>query len=243
MTPILLLAIGAGHSVQILKRYYEEYAPRARTPAPSCRRRAQPPGGHRGDDQGRRGHAGGGDDRVAQLRLAGRLRAADDQELRPVHRVRHRRGADRRDDVHPGDPGAARRRRRPSRPSARSARSTSTRSSRSWRASSAPARSARSSGCFAGLIVLALVGLTRLEAGNSLGAQFFEGNAPVHGFRMADSRLAGTRVIQVLVEGDAPDAIKNPDVLRADGRARRRSSRTSRCPSARWCRSSTCSSR
>src|SRR6185295_2926499 len=26
MTPILLLAIGAGHSVQILKRYYEEYA-------------------------------------------------------------------------------------------------------------------------------------------------------------------------------------------------------------------------
>jgi predicted RND superfamily exporter protein len=25
MTPILLLAIGAGHSVQILKRYYEEY--------------------------------------------------------------------------------------------------------------------------------------------------------------------------------------------------------------------------
>ena len=38
-------------------------------------------------------------------------------------------------------------------------------------------------------------------------------NAPVHGFRMADSRLAGTRVIQVLIEGDAPDAIKNPEVL------------------------------
>ena len=31
---------------------------------------------------------------------------------------------------------------------------------------------------------------------------------------MADARLAGTRVIQVLVEGNAPDAIKNPDVLR-----------------------------
>ena len=31
---------------------------------------------------------------------------------------------------------------------------------------------------------------------------------------MADARLAGTRVIQVLVEGKAPDAIKNPAVLR-----------------------------
>jgi predicted RND superfamily exporter protein len=64
------------------------------------------------------------------------------------------------------------------------------------------------------VIVLALAGLTRLKAGNTLGAQFFENNAPVHGFRMADARLAGTRVIQVLVEGDAPDTIKNPDVLR-----------------------------
>jgi predicted RND superfamily exporter protein len=31
---------------------------------------------------------------------------------------------------------------------------------------------------------------------------------------MADSRLAGTRVIQVLIEGNAPDTIKNPEVLR-----------------------------
>ena len=31
---------------------------------------------------------------------------------------------------------------------------------------------------------------------------------------MADSRLAGTRVIQVLVEGSAPDAIKNPEVIK-----------------------------
>ena len=31
---------------------------------------------------------------------------------------------------------------------------------------------------------------------------------------MADARLAGTRVIQVLVEGNAPDTIKNPEVLR-----------------------------
>ena len=37
MTPILLLAIGAGHSVQILKRYYEEYA-RARSTQPELSR-------------------------------------------------------------------------------------------------------------------------------------------------------------------------------------------------------------
>ena len=67
---------------------------------------------------------------------------------------------------------------------------------------------------FVVVIVLALAGLARLKAGNTLGAQFFERNAPVHGFRMADARLAGTRVIQVLIEGDAPDTIKNPDVLR-----------------------------
>jgi predicted RND superfamily exporter protein len=66
---------------------------------------------------------------------------------------------------------------------------------------------------FVGLLALAGVGLARLEVGNSLGAQFFEANGPVHGFRMADSRLAGTRVIQVLLEGSAPDAIKDPKVL------------------------------
>ncbi len=64
------------------------------------------------------------------------------------------------------------------------------------------------------LIVLALVGVRRLDTNNSLGAQFFESNAPIHGFRMADSHLAGTRVIQVLIEGNAPDTIKNPEVLR-----------------------------
>ncbi len=66
---------------------------------------------------------------------------------------------------------------------------------------------------FIALIALAGFGLSRLEVGNSLGAQFFEANGPVHGFRMADSRLAGTRVIQVLLEGSAPDAIKDPKVL------------------------------
>ncbi|HEU5075519.1 MAG TPA: MMPL family transporter, partial [Polyangiaceae bacterium] len=63
------------------------------------------------------------------------------------------------------------------------------------------------------LIAIAGIGATRLDVGNSLGEQFFESNAPVRGFRLADSRLAGTRVIQVLVEGKEPDAIKDPKVL------------------------------
>ena len=67
---------------------------------------------------------------------------------------------------------------------------------------------------FVCLIVVALVGVRRLETNNSLAATFFESNGPMHGFRMADSRLAGTRVIQVLIEGDARDAIKDPKVLR-----------------------------
>jgi predicted RND superfamily exporter protein len=64
------------------------------------------------------------------------------------------------------------------------------------------------------IIAVAAAGVSRLQAGNNLAAQFFEVNAPVHGFRMADARLAGTRVIQVLVEGDKPDAIKDPQVLK-----------------------------
>jgi hydrophobe/amphiphile efflux-3 (HAE3) family protein len=68
---------------------------------------------------------------------------------------------------------------------------------------------------FVAVSVIAAVGVTRLQAGNSLGAQFFESNAPVRGFRLADSRMAGTRVVQVLIEGNAQDVIKDPKVLRA----------------------------
>jgi uncharacterized protein len=67
---------------------------------------------------------------------------------------------------------------------------------------------------FSGLILAAIVGVTRLETNNNLAAQFFEANAPIRGFRLADSRLVGTRVIQVLVEGNERDAIKNPEVLK-----------------------------
>jgi uncharacterized protein len=67
---------------------------------------------------------------------------------------------------------------------------------------------------FVGLLALALAGLGQLQTRNNLSAQFFEANTPVRGFRLADSRLAGTRVIQVLIEGQGPDAIKAPDILK-----------------------------
>lgn len=67
---------------------------------------------------------------------------------------------------------------------------------------------------FFGLIILAAIGLTRLETRNSLSAQFFDSNGPIRGFQLADERTAGTRVIQVLIEGKEIDAIKDPEVLK-----------------------------
>lgn len=75
------------------------------------------------------------------------------------------------------------------------------------------------------LIALSTAGLFRLETRNTLGAQFFDSESslpvlsdllkgPMKGFRLADERTAGTRVVQVLVEGKAPGAIKNPEVLK-----------------------------
>lgn len=66
---------------------------------------------------------------------------------------------------------------------------------------------------FLALVVLAGAGATQLRIGNSLGEQFFEANGPVSGFRLADNRLHGTRVIQVLLEGHEPDTLKSPAVL------------------------------
>jgi uncharacterized protein len=63
------------------------------------------------------------------------------------------------------------------------------------------------------VVAVAGAGALQLQVGNSLGEQFFEANGPVHGFRMADSRLSGTRVIQVLIEGEKPDTLKSAEVL------------------------------
>lgn len=64
------------------------------------------------------------------------------------------------------------------------------------------------------VVALAVVGTFRLETRNSLGAQFFEANGPMLGFRLADERTAGTRVVQVLVDGKTADSIKDPEVLK-----------------------------
>jgi predicted RND superfamily exporter protein len=75
------------------------------------------------------------------------------------------------------------------------------------------------------LIALSAIGVFRLETRNTLGAQFFDAQSdlpvlsgllkgPMEGFRLADERTAGTRVVQVLVEGKEPGVIKNPEVLK-----------------------------
>ena len=213
MTPILLLAIGAGHSVQILKRYYEEYA-RSRAARPEL--------------------AGTEHNRVAVIEAtvkvgvvmlaAGTIAslsfaslaafglptiknfglctafgivAALTVEMTFIPAIRvlmsppSTEQTDREKREEYFDPILEK-------------------LARTFRAG----RERPIVWVFLGIIVVALGGLVRLKAGNTLGAQFFEKNAPVHGFRMADARLAGTRVIQVLIEGDKPDTIKQPDVLR-----------------------------
>jgi predicted RND superfamily exporter protein len=213
MTPILLLAIGAGHSVQILKRFYEEYA-RARTTRPELS----------GVEQNRLAVieatvkvgvvmlAAG---TIASLSFASLaafglptiknfglctafgIVAALTVEMTFIPAIRvlmkppSQEQTDREKKEEFFDPILEK--------IARTVRGGKERPIL-WG--------------FVVLIVIALAGLSRLKAGNTLGAQFFERNAPVHGFRMADARLAGTRVIQVLVEADKPDALKNPDVLR-----------------------------
>ena len=231
MTPILLLAIGAGHSVQILKRYYEEYA-RAKadhpelTPAEHNRHR-----GDRSDGQGRRRHARGGHDRVAQLRLARRVRAAVDQELRALHGVRHRGGADRRDDVHPGDSRADVAAVARSRPSAsRTQEYFDPILEKLARVVRERKRAADPVGLRGLILIVAAVGATRLKGGQQPRRAILRGNAPVRGFRMADSRMAGTRVIQVLVEGKTPGRDQGPRGARSAWMRSRRSSRKQPLP-------------
>ncbi len=213
MTPILLLAIGAGHSVQILKRYYEEYA-RARTTQPEL------PGTEHNriaviEATVKVGVVMLAAGTIASLSFASLaafglptiknfglctafgIVAALTVEMTFIPAIRmlmsppSKDQTDREKREEYFDPILEK--------LARTVRAGKERPIL-WG--------------FVVLLLISLAGLARLKVGNTLGAQFFEGNAPVHGFRMADARLAGTRVIQVLVEGNAPDTIKNPDVLR-----------------------------
>ena len=213
MTPVLLLAIGAGHSVQILKRYYEEYA-RARKEHPE-----HTPGEHNTEavieataKVGRVMLAAGTIASLSFLSLAAfglpsiknfglctafGIVAALVVEMTFIPAIRV--------ILRPPSQSETEREQRPE-------------FFDRWLESLADMvrlkRERPILWVFAALIVVAGVGASRLQVGNSLGEQFFEANGPVRGFRMADSRLSGTRVIQVLLEGDAPDAIKDPEVLR-----------------------------
>jgi uncharacterized protein len=213
MTPILLLAIGAGHSVQILKRYYEEYA-RSRATQPEL------PGTEHNriaviEATVKVGVVMLAAGTIASLSFASLaafglptiknfglctafgIVAALTVEMTFIPAIRvlmsppSQEQTDREKREEYFDPILEK--------------------------LALTVRSGRERPILWGFVVLVLIslaGLARLKVGNTLGAQFFERNAPVHGFRMADARLAGTRVIQVLVEGNAPDTIKNPDVLR-----------------------------
>ncbi len=213
MTPILLLAIGAGHSVQILKRYYEEYARvQAAQPAlsPVAHNRIAvieattkvgvvmlAAGTIASLSFGSLATFGLPTIKNFGLCTAFGILAALTVEMTFIPAIRvlmsppSRRQTEREQKQEFFDPILDK-------------LANAVRSGRErpilW--------------VFAVLLLVALGGVVRLQAGNSLGAQFFEANAPVHGFRMADSRLTGTRVIQVLVEGETPDTIKSPDVLK-----------------------------
>jgi uncharacterized protein len=213
MTPILLLAIGAGHSVQILKRYYEEYA-RVQAAQPGLTPVAHnrhavieatvkvgvvmlAAGTIASLSFGSLATFGLPTIRNFGLCTAFGILAALTVEMTFIPAIRvlmsppSRRQTEREQKQEFFDPILDK-------------LANAVRAGRErpilW--------------VFAALLIVAVGGVARLEAGNSLGAQFFEANAPVHGFRMADSRLTGTRVIQVLVEGKTPETIKNPDVLK-----------------------------
>jgi predicted RND superfamily exporter protein len=213
MTPILLLAIGAGHSVQILKRYYEEYnrlhRDRGDLPAQEHNRLAVieattkvglvmlAAGTIAALSFGSLATFGLPTIKNFGLCTAFGIVAALTVEMTFIPAIRvlmsppseHQTEREKREEYF--DPILEK-------------LATTVRAGRErpivW--------------VFTALIVVALAGVARLQAGNDLHAQFFENNAPVHGFRMADARLSGTRVIQVLVEGQSPDAIKDPVVLK-----------------------------
>lgn len=214
MTPILLLAIGAGHSVQILKRYYEEYT-RARAAAPL-----------EAAQEHNRTAVLRATTQVGQVMIAAGTIAAlsfgslaafglpsiknfglctafgivaalvVELSLIPALRMLlappNASQRDREQQREVFDPWL------------------DALSERVRRGGEKPFLWA-----FLGLLLVASVGALRLEAGNSMSAQFFERNAPVRGFRLADEKLAGTRVVQVLVEGKQTEAIQDPRVLSA----------------------------
>ena len=65
------------------------------------------------------------------------------------------------------------------------------------------------------LVLLALVGMSRLEVESAL-KKYFDPNLPLlQADAKLNDRMAGTNNIYVMIEGDKPDAIKDPAVLKA----------------------------
>ena len=212
-TPILILAVAAGHAVQLLKRYYEEYealragglTPKAANVEAACGRSV---GGGAGDDDRRR--RGG-----ARVLLAGGVRHRHDPHLRHLHRHGHpeRRGA--------GDDASSRRcarccRRRRSATAARRAKE------RIWdRIPSRiadiviPARPARDVRRHRGADRGVGIAMNRIVIDNS-SKNFFGSWLDIQqDDDFLNSRIGGTNSLYIMVEGQGDDAIKKPEVLAA----------------------------
>jgi uncharacterized protein len=67
---------------------------------------------------------------------------------------------------------------------------------------------------FTAIIIIAVWGITRLETNNTPTAFFTKGNQVITDLKTVNDKIAGAFVMQVLVEGKTEDALKDPQALR-----------------------------
>ncbi len=71
----------------------------------------------------------------------------------------------------------------------------------------------------AGLVVgVALFGVARVQIDNGMKKWYFEGTALIREDRLLNSRFGGTNTLNFLIEGRSPDVLKEPAILEAIGR-------------------------
>lgn len=74
----------------------------------------------------------------------------------------------------------------------------------------------------AGLVVgIALLGVARVQVDNGMKKWYFEGTVLIQEDRLLNARFGGTNTVNFLVEGREPDALKDPRVLEAVERLQR----------------------
>jgi uncharacterized protein len=212
-TPILILAVATGHAVQMLKRYYEEYAQLRDQPGMAPR-------------EANRQAVAASLRRVGPVMIAACTVAALGFFSLVVFDVSTVRTFGIFTGVGILATGvleitfipALRAMLRP--PTDRELRSLET---RGWwsrvteaiaRWTTGPARQLVYV-CMAAFVVLALVGTSRVVVDNSMKSYFSPGLDLLRDDEALNTRLGGTNTVFLLVEGKAPDAIKNPRTLAA----------------------------